>query len=107
MAEIPAKDVMRDFIMITERLIGADRQETIADRQESISDEPVLPPVSITLVEELRQIVFKLRAFTDLSDDATAYGVETGMQRAAEMIEHIIMRHQTRLTEGGEGDLGG
>jgi hypothetical protein len=91
---------MRDFIMITERLIGADRQE-------AIPDEPVLPPIAMALMEELRQIVFKLRAYTDLSDDATAYGVETGMQRAAEMIEHIIVRHQNRLTESGEGVLGG
>ena len=91
---------MRDFMMITEKLINGDRP--VVD-----SDEPFpSPPPPMTLVEELQRVIFKLRAFTDPSDDdATAYGIETGMQRAAEMIENVITRHQP--TDGVEDDASG
>jgi hypothetical protein len=85
---------MREFIMATEMLTNQ-------------SDEPVIvaeaevsrPTLDVALREDLERIIFKLRAFMEACDGEYALGVETGMQRAADMIENALKRH-------GESDLG-
>lgn len=82
---------MREFIMATERLnlaeAAADCPEPIIET--SVSDVPVTVPVT-----ELGDIVFKLRAFMESADGDYALGVESGMQRAADMIENLIRRYR-------------
>jgi hypothetical protein len=78
---------MRDFIMASERLNPEHEQY----------DEPALmetrPPPESSLLEDLNDIVFKLRAFTESREGELGLGVELGMQRAADMIESAIKRH--------------
>ena len=81
---------MREFIMATEKLTSPIR-----------SDEPVAlaeaeasrPTPDVALREDLERIIFKLRAFMETCGGEYALGVETGMQRAADMIENALKRH--------------
>jgi hypothetical protein len=41
----------------------------------------------------LLDVVFKLRSFTESQDGEVGFGIELGMQRAADMIENVIARH--------------
>lgn len=82
---------MRSYIMATEKL-------TLEDDQTVIEAAPV-PLPDTALLEDLEHIIFKLRAFMESSHGDFALGVEAGMQRAAEMIENVLKRHQ-------ENDLG-
>lgn len=79
---------MRGFIMTTENLIQSDDEVEEASLMEA---ENLTAPVSIR--EDLEEVIYKLRAFTESSDGDYAWGVEIGMQRAAEMIENVIRRH--------------
>jgi hypothetical protein len=47
----------------------------------------------ISLLEDFGAVIFKLRAFMESSGGEYALGVETGMQRAADMIENVLKRH--------------
>lgn len=78
---------MRDFIIATESL---DEPETIP-----VESEPIMESVSSNamILQELADVVFKLRAFMENDSGDYALGVETGMQRAADMIENVILRH--------------
>jgi len=80
---------MREFLMVMEDLNPHDTVE---------QPEPLIesPSTDVTLVQELADVVFKLRAFMESSNDEYALGVETGMQRAADMIENAIRRHTDR-----------
>lgn len=80
-------DEMREFMTLTDGLIGADESvEIIADTATVFAS---------TILEDLRDAVFKMRAFTESRDGDIGFGVELGMQRAADMVENIINRHQT------------
>lgn len=47
------------------------------------------------LLEEARELVFKLRSFMeDTTSGEYSLGVETGMQRAADMVENLIRRYE-------------
>lgn len=76
---------MREFIMATEMLTRQDVPAPLVE-EEPVSSEP-------SLLEDLEDVVFKLRAFMESSGGEYAYGVELGMQRAADMIERVIKRH--------------
>jgi len=76
---------MRDFIMASERLNAEHEPDA------EVIVETSLPPES--LLEDLNDIVFKLRAFTESREGELGLGVELGMQRAADMIENAIKRH--------------
>ena len=80
----PFAEQMRSFIMATEPL-NRPEPELLVE-----SDEPA-PQTSV--LEELEDIVFRLRAFMESSNGDYALGVEIGMQRAADMIENVIKRH--------------
>jgi hypothetical protein len=77
---------MRQFIMATENLshLDGEPETTIME---------TIQPSNSALLKDLECIIFKLRAFMESSGGEVAYGVELGMQRAADMIEHVIKRH--------------
>ena len=77
---------MREFIMATEMLTHHDVPAPLVEEEPVSSSEP-------SLLEDLDEVVFKLRAFMESSGGEFAYGVELGMQRAADMIERVIKRH--------------
>ena len=79
---------MREFIEMAENLIGNEPEMII--EAASIVDTNVSSQV---IFEDLRDVVFKLRAFTESREGDIGLGIELGMQRAAEMIENIIRRH--------------
>ena len=50
---------------------------------------------NVCLIADLKETVFKLRAFTETeSNDDLSFGTELGMQRAADMIENLINRYE-------------
>jgi hypothetical protein len=80
---------MRAFIFLAESLRG-----------EEPAEEPVVEAVveaktslNEALLHELDDVVFRLRGFMETEGGDFALGVETGMERAAEMIENVIQRH--------------
>ena len=86
---------MKNFIVLTEELLTHYAQATgnapvepepVVEHEEVVAEHPVLG--------ELRDLVFKLKAFMESAEGDYGLGVESGMQRAAEMIENIIRRHQ-------------
>lgn len=85
---------MRGFIYLAE--------EYLARLEEAASDltEVEMAPVSTSVdavspvLSDLRDVVFKLRAFMETAGGDYAFGVETGMQRAADMIERVIRTYQ-------------
>jgi hypothetical protein len=77
---------MRDFMTMTEALNESDN-----DIATPLDEPEVAPPRP--LVEDLLDVVFKLRSFTESQDGEVGFGIELGMQRAADMIENVIARH--------------
>jgi len=87
---------MRGFIEITDDLLWAYAQVTRPDQvmlSESVEDPQQEEPVEHPMIADAHDLVFKLRSFMEDSSGDYALGVETGMQRAAEMIENLIRRH--------------
>lgn len=95
---------MREYIMIVEHfsqdndIILENIDDIILENidenkylTESISDS-----VNVCLLSDLKNVVFKLRAFTESEMTDTAYGIELGMQRASDMIENIISRYEAK-----------
>lgn len=78
---------MRDFIMATESL---DVSETATEEPEAIVESVSSDTM---LLQDMADIVFKLRAFMESNDGDVSLGIEMGMQRAADMIENAIRRH--------------
>lgn len=83
------------FKMLTEELLShyarvtnpvALEPEVVVEAEETTPEHPS--------INECRDVVFKLRAFMESEGGDYALGVEHGMQRAAEMIENIIRRHE-------------
>ena len=93
MAESLREEEMKKFISITDELLEAyvsiTHPEMIVEQvieSEQPSEHPIL--------SDCRELVFKLRAFMEDASGDYALGVETGMQRAADMIENLLRRHQ-------------
>jgi hypothetical protein len=80
---------MREFIMATEMLTDHQADEPVIVTEAEVSH----PLLDVALREDLERIIFKLRAFMEACDGEYALGVETGMQRAADMIENALNRH--------------
>ena len=79
---------MKEYIMITEHYVQADNEPEILVEAQEISS------VNVCLISDLKDVVFKLRAFTESeSNDDLGLGIELGMQRAADMIEQIIYHY--------------
>lgn len=77
---------MRSYIMATEQLTN----EVPVAETVPLSEDTEHPG---SLLTDLDLVIFKLRAFMESSGGEYALGVETGMQRAAEMIENVLRRH--------------
>lgn len=77
---------MRSYIMATEQMLTEDANPDELPIEDVVSSD-------LTLLEDLEDIVFRLRAFMESSGGEYALGVEYGMQRAADMIENAIKRH--------------
>ena len=87
-------ELMKDSIRLTEELLQFYARVT---RPESFVVEEVAEPVAPVehpVLSECRDLVFKLRSCMEDSAGDYALGVETGMQRAADMIENLIRRHE-------------
>lgn len=72
--------------------------DTIASKQPiDVVEETVEPTMDYNpiILEELEEISFKLKSFMESETGDYALGVETGMQRAAEMIDNVIRRYRT------------
>lgn len=52
-------------------------------------------PTFHAIFEDLQDVVFKLRAFTESREGDLGLGVELGMQRAADMLDNLLSRHQS------------
>lgn len=85
---------MREFIMATEFLLQVEPSHDVEGT--TIIETPVAQ--ADCLLQELKDIVFKLRAFTESADGEMSLGIKLGMQRAADMVENII-NHHTRSGE--------
>jgi hypothetical protein len=83
---------MKDFIEITDDLLRAYvSMEPVMIVEDSKPIKPMVNPI----IMECKDLVFKLRAFMeDASSGDYALGLEMGMQRAADMIENLIRRHE-------------
>ena len=86
---------MGQFKMLTEELLSHYAKATapVYLEQEAIVEQAE-PAPEHPCISECRDVVFKLRAFMESAGGDYALGVEHGMQRAAEMIENIIRRHE-------------
>jgi hypothetical protein len=87
---------MRGFIDITDELLW--EYARITRPQVVVINESAETPVDESaehpLLEDARELVFKMRSFMEDSSGDYALGVETGMQRAADMIENLIRRYE-------------
>jgi len=76
-------------MMMTEHLTEFDDQPAVL-----IEPAPVPAPIG-SIFEDLHDVVFKLRSYTESEENNDlGFGVELGMQRAAEMIENVMRRYQ-------------
>jgi hypothetical protein len=81
---------MRDYMMMTENLILPEPESF----DEGVVEEAAPAPMANAIIlEDLRDLVFKLRAFMESREGDLGLGIELGMQRAAEMIENLLARH--------------
>lgn len=88
MDDVMAK--MREYIMASENL-------NYPEPDVDVEPEPLVETAvcsDTALIEDLEQVIFKLRAFMETSAGDFALGMESGMQRAADIIERTIRRHQ-------------
>lgn len=96
MGESYIDEGMKGFILLTEELLhhyaavnGVAQQpmpELVVEAEEEIVEHP--------MIQECRDLVFKLRAFMESEGGDYGLGVEMGMQRAAEMMENVIRRYE-------------
>jgi hypothetical protein len=82
---------MREYIMATEYLLQVEPNHDVVESVVVMEAAPAA--IDSSLLQELRDTMFKLRAFTESADGDISLGIEMGMQRAADMIENIINHH--------------
>lgn len=95
MDELTGEEQMKDFIILTEELLACYARVT---QPNTVFEEQIMEENDVQqehpLLNDCRDLVFKLRATMEDSAGEYALGVETGMQRAAEMIENLIKRYE-------------
>jgi hypothetical protein len=88
-------ELMKDSIRLTEELLSFYARVT---RPESFVAEEVVLTESFEehpVLSDCRDLVFKLRSHEEHSPSPEySLGIEMGMQRAADMIENLIKRHE-------------
>jgi hypothetical protein len=83
---------MRDYIMIADYYAET---ESPSPQKEVLVETETKLPANVCLIADLKETIFKLRAFTETeSNDDLSFGTELGFQRAADMIENIINRYE-------------
>ena len=86
---------MREFISITDALLQEYVQFSQPVLVEHVVEAPQEEVFEHPLLQECRDLVFKLRSFMESEAGGDyAFGMESGMQRAADMIENLIRRHE-------------
>jgi tRNA1(Val) A37 N6-methylase TrmN6 len=94
---------MRDFMNTCQdynHLVEEIIQEMVAANPPSLDEGHVLTESMLVSMQshpimgDLQEVVDRLRAFMESSGGDYALGVEDGMQRAAEMIEILLKRHE-------------
>jgi hypothetical protein len=65
--------------------------------------EPVVSVETCSLEEDLNILITRLREYSDPEGGEFSLGVETGMVRAADMLENLIRRHGDTKGEIGNG----
>ena len=84
-------EAMRGFMVLAESLVLNEFQ---APNEAPPQPEPsAVTADNSALVAELIDVVAKLRAHMEDGTGDMAAGVETGMQRAADMIERVLRAH--------------
>lgn len=61
-------------------------------REDIMITEASVPVLDSEVDEQIRSLIFKLRSYRDPEPGEFADGVESGMSRAAEMIENLLER---------------
>lgn len=90
---------MRSYIMLAEE--AEPRFVQNEPLEEAVIEEPVANSRETDLVEALRVLAERMRAHMESSEDPIlSEGVETGLQRAADMVEGLVARFERG------GDLG-
>ncbi len=80
---------MREFMLLAEAYADVDAVTLIEGETIEVDFRPADHP----LLADLRDVVFRMRAFCEAEGGDFGLGVETGLQRAADMIENVIRRH--------------
>ena len=91
-------DVCRDYVQMVneEMVVLTSPSENLCEDREFISESMLVGTMSHPIFEDLKNVTHTLRAFMESSGGDYALGVEDGMQRAAEMIENILKRHEDK-----------
>lgn len=80
---------IRDYIEIASIMITENEQLV---REDVILTEASAPVLDSEVEEQIRSLIFKLKSYRDPEVGEFADGVESGMSRAAEMIENMLER---------------
>ena len=92
---------MRDFIAVCEDYNDIVSEEIVAlyeakAESEALKESMLVSHQSHPIMDDLRDVVSSLQAFMESAGGDYAVGVEDGMQRAAEMIETLLKRHEVK-----------
>lgn len=87
----PFSPQMREFILLSEEYIQAIYDEQV---EEILNEEIIVPETRHPVMDDLRDICDRLRAYMESEGGDFGLGVETGMERAAGMIEALIHRYE-------------
>ncbi len=80
---------IRNFIEIASIMITENEQVV---RDDVILTEAAVPRLEPEVDEQIQALIFKLRGYRDPEPGDFADGVESGMSRAADMIENMLER---------------
>lgn len=82
-------DQLRSYIIMAEAMSGSrQHEERIEVKSEVVFDAE--------LRRDLHDLVDRLRSIMESSGGDYSLGYETGLQRAAEMIENVLRRHEEK-----------
>lgn len=93
--------VIRDFMEACREYNEAIAEELVENANSSndsrlLNEAMLVPNVRHPIIDDLIDVVDDLRSFMESHGGEFAYGVETGMQRAADTIEMIIKRYEDK-----------
>lgn len=86
--------IMREFIDITSLYSDQPVEPAEILHEDVVHLYPQSEPVEHPLINQLKELVSKMRAHMENDENQdVAMGVETGMNRAADMIENLLKQH--------------